>query len=70
MDNTAPRKRRLNYGWVILGLTFGNIFVEGGVKNSQPVFLPALRQGFGGSAAMTAGIFSVSGLVGAFQLLY
>ena len=67
MDNTAPRKRRLNYGWVILGLTFGNIFVEGGVKNSQPVFLPALRQGFGGSAAMTAGIFSASGLVGAFS---
>ena len=67
MDNTAPRKRRLHYGWVILGLTFGNIFVEGGVKNSQPVFLPALRQGFGGSAAMTAGIFSASGLVGAFS---
>ena len=67
MDNTAPRKRRLNYGWVILGLTFGNIFVEGGVKNSQSVFLPALRQGFGGSAAMTAGIFSASGLVGAFS---
>ena len=67
MDNTEPRKRRLNYGWVILGLTFGNIFVEGGVKNSQSVFLPALRQGFGGSAAMTAGIFSASGLVGAFS---
>ena len=67
MDHTEPRKRRLNYGWIILGLTFGNIFVEGGVKNSQPVFLPALRQGFGGSAAMTAGIFSASGLVGAFS---
>ena len=66
MDKTSSRKRKPNYGWIILVLTFGNIFVEGGVKNSQPVLLPALRQGFGGSAAMTAGIFSASGLVGAF----
>ena len=66
MDKTSSRKRKPNYGWIILVLTFGNIFVEGGVKNSQPVLLPALRRGFGGSAAMTAGIFSASGLVGAF----
>lgn len=66
MEKGELRKRKPGYGWIILGLTFGNIFVEGGVKNSQPVFLPALRQGFGGSAAMTAAIFSASGLVGAF----
>ena len=66
MEKSESRKRKPGYGWIILGLTFGNIFVEGGVKNSQPVFLPALRQGFGGSAAMTAAIFSASGLVGAF----
>tara|TARA_Y100000588_G_scaffold212858_1_gene226902 strand:- start:455 stop:1768 length:1314 start_codon:yes stop_codon:yes gene_type:complete len=61
--NTKPNK---NYGWVILGLSFGNLIVEGGVTRSQPVFLPALRQGFGGSAAMTAAIFSGAGVFGGF----
>ena len=60
-ENTKPKR---NYGWVILGLSFGNLIVEGGVTRSQPVFLPALRQGFGGSAAMTAAIFSASGFFG------
>jgi len=60
-ENTKPKR---NYGWVILGLCFGNLIVEGGVTRSQPVFLPALRQGFGGSAAMTAAIFSASGFFG------
>tara|TARA_B100000029_G_scaffold135906_1_gene130451 strand:+ start:672 stop:1985 length:1314 start_codon:yes stop_codon:yes gene_type:complete len=67
MDESLPKKRRANYGWVILALTFGNIFVEGGVKNSHSVLLPALKQGFGGSTALTAGIFSASGIVGAFS---
>ena len=66
MEKSESRECKPGYGWIILGLTFGNIFVEGGVKNSQPVFLPALRQGFGGGAAITAAIFSASGLVGAF----
>jgi len=57
-------KSKRNYGWVILCLSFGNLIVEGGVTRSQPVFLPALRQGFGGSAAMTAAIFSASGVFG------
>ncbi len=60
------RGKKLNYGWVILGLIFGNLFVEGGVRNTQPVLLPALRQNFGGSAAMTSAIFSASGIVGGF----
>ena len=60
-ESTKPKR---NYGWVILGLSFGNLIVEGGVTRSQPVFLPALRQGFGGSAAMTAAIFSASGFFG------
>ena len=57
-------KPKRNYGWVILGLSFGNLIVEGGINRSQPVFYPALRQGFGGSAAMTAAIFSASGFFG------
>jgi MFS family permease len=57
-------KPKRNYGWVILGLCFGNLIVEGGVTRSQPVFLPALRQGFGGSATVTAAIFSASGFFG------
>ena len=60
------RAKKLNYGWVILGLIFGNLFVEGGVRNSQPVLLPALRQTFGGSATMTSAVFSVSGVVAGF----
>ena len=64
MDHQESTKPKRNYGWVILGLCFGNLIVEGGVTRSQPVFLPALRQGFGGSAAMTAAIFSASGFFG------
>ena len=64
MDQQESTKPKRNYGWVILGLCFGNLIVEGGVKRSQPVFIPALRQGFGGSAAMTAAIFSASGFFG------
>ena len=60
------RRKKLNYGWVILGLIFGNLFVEGGVRNTQPVLLPALRNNFGGSAAMTAAVFSASGIVSGF----
>jgi len=60
-ESTKPKR---NYGWVILGLSFGNLIVEGGITRSQPVFLPALRQGFGGSAATTAAIFSASGFFG------
>ena len=66
MDQQKSTKPKRSYGWVILGLSFGNLIVEGGVKNCQPVFLPALRQGFGGSAAMTAAIFSAAGLFGGF----
>ena len=66
MDQQKNTKPKRNYGWVILGLSFGNLIVEGGVKNCQPVFLPALRQGFGGSAAVTAAIFSAAGLFGGF----
>ena len=66
MDQPEITKPKKSYGWVILGLSFGNLIVEGGVKNCQPVFLPALRQGFGGSAAMTAAIFSAAGLFGGF----
>ena len=66
MDQQESTKPKRSYGWVILGLSFGNLIVEGGVKNCQPVFLPALRQGFGGSAAMTAAIFSAAGLFGGF----
>lgn len=60
-------KRKLHYGWVIFGLTFANLTIEGGAKNSQPVFLLALRNSFGSSVTLTSAIFSVAGLVGAFS---
>lgn len=60
-------KRKLHYGWVIFGLTFANLTIEGGAKNSQPVFLVALRNSFGSSVTLTSAIFSVAGLVGAFS---
>ena len=44
-------KHKLHYGWVIFGLTFANLTAEGGAKNSQPVFLLALRNGFGALAS-------------------
>jgi MFS family permease len=58
--------KKPNYGWVVLGLIFGNLVVEGGIRNSAPVFLPALRSSFGGSSALTAAVFSMSGVVGGF----
>ena len=66
MGEKKSKDAKLNYGWVILGLIFGNLFVEGGVRNTQPVLLPALTHRFGGSAAMTSAIFSASGIVGGF----
>ena len=59
-------KRRLHYGWVIFALTFTNLTVEGGSKNVQSVFLVALRDYFRSSVAVTAAVFSASGLFGAF----
>jgi MFS family permease len=67
MELIASVKRRLHYGWVIFGLTFANLTIEGGAKNSQPVFLVALQNSFQSSATVTSAIFSVSGLVGAFS---
>ena len=63
----VPRsvKQKLHYGWVIFGLAFANLTVEGGVKNSEPVFFVALRDHFTRSAATTAGVYSAAGLVGA-----
>lgn len=60
-------KSKLHYGWVIFGLTFANLTIEGGAKNSQGVFLVALRNSFQSSATAASAIFSVSGLVGAFS---
>ena len=58
-------RRRLHYGWVIFALTFSNLTVEGGAKNVQGVFLVALRDHFRSSVALTAAVFSASGLFGA-----
>ena len=65
MLNLRLVKEKLHYGWVIFGLAFVNLTVEGGVKNSEPVFFVALRDHFTRSAAATAGIYSAAGLVGA-----
>jgi MFS family permease len=54
-----------NYGWVIFGLSFTNLLVEGGIKNAVPVVYVALRDSFHWSAAATSGIFSLGGLIGA-----
>src|SRR5688572_23941729 len=57
-------RQRLHYGWVIFALSFTNLMVEGGMKNTVPVVYVALRDSFHWSAAVTAGIFSLAGLVG------
>jgi MFS family permease len=54
-----------NYGWVIFGLSFTNLLVEGGIKNTVPVVYVALRDSFHWSAAATSGVFSLGGLIGA-----
>ena len=66
MREQKSTSQKWNYGWVVLGLIFGNLVVEGGIRNSAPVFLPALRSSFGGSSALTAAVFSMSGVVGGF----
>ncbi len=53
------------YGWVIFGLSFTNLLVEGGIKNTVPVVYVALRDSFHWSAAATSGVFSLGGLTGA-----
>ena len=53
------------YGWVIFGLSFINLLVEGGIKNTVPVVYVALRDSFHWSAAATSGVFSLGGLTGA-----
>ena len=60
-----PVKDQLHYGWVIFGLAFANLTVEGGIKNSEAVYFVALRDHFTRSAATTAAVFSAAGLVGA-----
>lgn len=57
-------RQRLHYGWVIFALSFINLMVEGGVKSTVPVVYVALRDSFHWSAAVTAGVFSLAGLVG------
>ena len=66
MREQKSNSQKRNYGWVVLGLIFGNLVVEGGIRNSAPVFLPALKSSFGGSSALTAAVFSMSGVVGGF----
>lgn len=58
-------KRKLHYGWAIFGLSFTNLTVEGGAKNSEAVFFVALRDHFNSSATATAAVFSAAGLFGA-----
>ena len=60
-------RKKAHYGWAIFGLSFINLTVEGGIKNSEPVFFVALLDTFGAGAAATAALFSVAGLVGAFS---
>lgn len=66
MAIVASIKRKAHYGWAIFGLSFTNLTVEGGIKNSEAVFFVALRDSFQSSAAVTSALFSASGLVGAF----
>ena len=53
------------YGWVIFSLSFTNLLVEGGIKNTVPVVYVALKDSFRWSAAATSGVFSLGGLTGA-----
>ena len=59
-------KRKAHYGWAIFGLSFTNLTVEGGIKNSEAVFFVALRESFHSSALATSAVFSAAGMVGAF----
>ncbi|MFB3097667.1 MAG: MFS transporter, partial [Dehalococcoidia bacterium] len=59
-------RRKAHYGWAIFGLSFTNLTVEGGIKNSEAVFFVALQKSFQSSALATSAVFSASGLVGAF----
>src|SRR5262245_43574277 len=62
---SAATSGKRQYGWVIFGLSFINLLVEGGIKNTVPVVYVALRDSFHWSAAATSGVFSLGGLTGA-----
>ncbi len=63
-SRTETTSGKRHYGWVIFGLSFANLFVEGGVKNTVPVVYVALRDSFKWSATTTSSIFSVAGVAG------
>ncbi len=67
MEIVTSIKRKAHYGWAIFALSFTNLTVEGGIKNSEAVFFVALRESFQSSAFATSAVFSASGLVGAFS---
>jgi MFS family permease len=58
-------RHTLHYGWIIFGLSFLNLVIEGGLKSTVPVVYVALRDSFHWSAAVTSSVFSLAGLVGA-----
>lgn len=58
-------RESFHYGWVIFGLSVLNLMAEGGLRSTAPVVYVALRDGFHWSAAVTSGVFSLAGLVGA-----
>jgi MFS family permease len=62
---TRTKPGKYPYGWVIFSLSFTNLLVEGGVKNTVPVVYVALRDSFRWSAAATSSVFSLGGLTGA-----
>ncbi|MGE3538368.1 MAG: MFS transporter [Candidatus Tectimicrobiota bacterium] len=62
---TGRRREPLHYGWVIFALSVLNLMAEGGLRSTVPVVYVALRDSFQWSAAVTSGVFSLAGLVGA-----
>ena len=58
--------KQLKYpGWTVFFLSFSNLIVEGGAKNTESVFYLALKNGFKTGATVTSLVFSLGGLFGA-----
>ena len=60
-------KRRLFYGWVIVGIVFAIMFVSYAVRDAFPLFYVPMLDEFGRSRAETALISSISFLVYGFS---
>ena len=66
---TEMNKRKLNYGWLLLGACFFITLCAMGIRTSTGVFVTSIESDLEWSRAEITRVFSVGILVGAFSFL-